>query len=223
MRNSPPVIRKSSVRPDMEASLKAGNKKESEIDEEWLQVDVNVKEKRDDSVLRIVLISDTHNKHEKLEMPEGDVLIHAGDFTNNGTEQEIKDFDSWLASLDYKHKIVVPGNHDTGTDEKALRRNNDNVEVTDVANAIVLRGEMVEVMGVRVLRLVGFWSKLRGGAEGESCWWNSLFWRRHRCLPLSSLDDRRRKSFRQTLRIPRAPRGCAQPDASQALGIRSCS
>ena len=150
MRNSPPVIRKPSARPDLEASLEAGNKKESEIDEEWLQVDVNVKEKRDDGVLRIVLISDTHNRHRMLDMPEGDILIHAGDFTNNGTEQEIKDFDSWLAGSDYKHKIVVPGNHDTGTDEKALRRNNDNVEVTDVANAIVLRGEMGEVMGLRV-------------------------------------------------------------------------
>ena len=68
------------------------------------------------------MISDTHNRHTALQMPEGDILIHAGDFTNNGTEKEIKDFGTWLASLDYQHKILVPGNHDTGTEGKALLR-----------------------------------------------------------------------------------------------------
>ena len=117
------------------------------------RVDIKLKEKRDDGTVRIVLISDTHNRHKMLEMPEGDILIHAGDFTNNGTEQEIGEFDGWLASLDYQHKIVVPGNHDTGMDEKALLvqdANQESVQVAELANATVLRGEMVEVMGLRV-------------------------------------------------------------------------
>ena len=118
------------------------------------RVDIKVKEKRDEGAVRIVLISDTHNRHEMLEMPEGDILIHAGDFTNNGTEQEIGEFDGWLASLNYEHKIVVPGNHDTGMDEKALRASQESVqEVTELANAKVLRGEMVEVKGLRVFGL----------------------------------------------------------------------
>ena len=122
------------------------NKKESKtVDEESVtQVDVKVAEKRDDGLVRIVLISDTHNKHEKLEMPEGDVLIHAGDFTNNGTEQEIREFDMWLASLNFQHKILVPGNHDKGTDKNALLRESENVQVTELENATVLRGVMVE-------------------------------------------------------------------------------
>ena len=82
------------------------------------QVQFTVKEKSE-GVIRIVLISDTHNLHRTLHMPEGDILVHAGDFTNNGTQKEIKDFDTWLAGLDYQHKILVPGNHDTGTEEKA--------------------------------------------------------------------------------------------------------
>ena len=54
---------------------------------EWVvPVKIYVKEKREDGVIRIVLISDTHNKHKMLELPEGDILIHAGDFTNDGTE-----------------------------------------------------------------------------------------------------------------------------------------
>ena len=127
---------------------------------EWLErVEINVEERRE-GVIRIVLISDTHNRHRTLQLPEGDIIIHAGDFTNNGTEKEIKDFDSWLASLDYHHKILVPGNHDTGTEEKALLRDGiqrgkqgERLEVTEVTSATVLRGEMVEVMGLKIFGL----------------------------------------------------------------------
>jgi predicted phosphodiesterase len=31
--------------------------------------------------MKIVCISDTHEKHKQLNLPKGDVLIHAGDFT----------------------------------------------------------------------------------------------------------------------------------------------
>ena len=131
--------------------------KSKTVDEELVpQVDRDMKEKREDGAMRIVLISDTHNKHKMLELPEGDILIHAGDFTNDGTEQEIREFDAWLASLDYQHKIVVPGNHDTGTDEKALLLQDgcqESVKVTELTNGTLLRGEMVEVMGLRVFGL----------------------------------------------------------------------
>ena len=62
--------------------------------------------------MRFVLVSDTHCTHERLDMPEGDVLLHAGDFTNSGNIQEISFFNEWLKKLDYKHKIVIPGNHE---------------------------------------------------------------------------------------------------------------
>ena len=73
-----------------------------------------------EGVVRLVLISDTHMLHRNLELPPGDILIHAGDFSNRGKEEEIKEFDAWLGELEYKLKVVVPGNHDTGTDAKAL-------------------------------------------------------------------------------------------------------
>ena len=75
-----------------------------------------------EGVLRLVLISDTHMQHRKLVMPKGDVLIHAGDFTNKGRVKDIKEFDSWLGELDYAHKIVVFGNHHTETDRRAIRK-----------------------------------------------------------------------------------------------------
>ena len=34
--------------------------------------------------LSIVCISDTHGKHRSLVVPDGDVLVHAGDITSKG-------------------------------------------------------------------------------------------------------------------------------------------
>jgi Icc-related predicted phosphoesterase len=62
--------------------------------------------------MRIVAISDTHNLHQSAQIPDGDVLIHAGDFTENGTLEEVLDFERFLRGLPHKHKILVAGNHD---------------------------------------------------------------------------------------------------------------
>jgi Icc-related predicted phosphoesterase len=64
--------------------------------------------------MKIVCISDTHGQHRQLVMPRGDILIHAGDMTVKGTILQINDCLDWLASLPYKHKIVIAGNHDFG-------------------------------------------------------------------------------------------------------------
>ena len=48
--------------------------------------------------VRFVCISDTHAQAEKIrtELPPGDVLIHAGDFTNTGTPNEVMQFNAFL-------------------------------------------------------------------------------------------------------------------------------
>ena len=51
-------------------------------------------------------------------IPEGDVLIHAGDFTRCGHLQEVKEFNTWLGTLPHKHKIVIAGNHELSFDQK---------------------------------------------------------------------------------------------------------
>ena len=43
-------------------------------------------------------------------------MIHSGDFTNTGKMSEVQDFDDWLGSLPHRHKVVVPGNHDSVMD-----------------------------------------------------------------------------------------------------------
>jgi Icc-related predicted phosphoesterase len=62
--------------------------------------------------MRLVLLSDTHNQQALLNLPAGDALVHAGDFTMGGTEAEIAAFGGWLAAQPHPHKIVVAGNHD---------------------------------------------------------------------------------------------------------------
>lgn len=62
--------------------------------------------------MRVVAISDTHGKHWDLELPEGDVLIHAGDFTSRGEKDEVADFNKYLGTLPFAHIIVIAGNHD---------------------------------------------------------------------------------------------------------------
>jgi len=62
--------------------------------------------------MKIVAISDTHNKHEKIVVPKGDVLIHAGDFSSHGTASELWTFLKWFAKLPHKHKLFIAGNHD---------------------------------------------------------------------------------------------------------------
>uniref|UniRef100_E9PZI5 Metallophosphoesterase domain containing 1 n=1 Tax=Mus musculus TaxID=10090 RepID=E9PZI5_MOUSE len=46
---------------------------------------------------RFVCVSDTHSRTDPIQMPYGDVLIHAGDFTELGLPSEVKKFNEWLA------------------------------------------------------------------------------------------------------------------------------
>ena len=67
--------------------------------------------------VRFVAISDTHTQHRQLpRVPDGDVLLHTGDFTNTGTLEEVQDFATWLATMPHAHKLLVPGNHDLSCD-----------------------------------------------------------------------------------------------------------
>lgn len=61
---------------------------------------------------RLVFLSDTHGLHDRITVPPGDILVHAGDCTNRGTLAQVSAFDDFLATLPHPHKIVVAGNHD---------------------------------------------------------------------------------------------------------------
>ena len=61
--------------------------------------------------MRVIHLSDTHGS--KVAVPDGDILIHTGDFSvGRGTTKDCIRFDQWMSELPHKHKILVPGNHD---------------------------------------------------------------------------------------------------------------
>lgn len=62
--------------------------------------------------MKIVCISDTHGMHRQITVPDGDLLIHAGDSLGQGTLEDLEDLDDWFASLPHRHKILIAGNHD---------------------------------------------------------------------------------------------------------------
>ncbi|KAF2233875.1 hypothetical protein EV356DRAFT_467755 [Viridothelium virens] len=68
--------------------------------------------------VRVVCISDTHTLTHA-SIPDGDLLIHAGDLTNNGTPSELHAQLTWLSSLPHPHKVVIAGNHDTQLDPRS--------------------------------------------------------------------------------------------------------
>lgn len=62
---------------------------------------------------RFVCVSDTHNAsplNGAFKLPRGDVLIHAGDLTNQGSLSELRRTVDWIEKADFEVKIVVAGN-----------------------------------------------------------------------------------------------------------------
>lgn len=63
--------------------------------------------------MRIVALADTHLYHDDLgRLPDGDVLVHAGDMLRFGTLDELESFVEWFLDQPQRTKIVVAGNHD---------------------------------------------------------------------------------------------------------------
>lgn len=67
--------------------------------------------------IRVVCISDTHAMIPE-DIPPGDILIHAGDLTNDGTIPNIQKQIDWISKLPHPHKIAIAGNHDTYFDPR---------------------------------------------------------------------------------------------------------
>ncbi|MCK5793113.1 MAG: hypothetical protein KAH12_00285 [Anaerolineales bacterium] len=62
--------------------------------------------------MKIVAISDTHGLRWSFNIPNGDVLIHAGDLINRGILDEVKDFNKFLGTLPHPHKVIITDYHD---------------------------------------------------------------------------------------------------------------
>jgi Icc-related predicted phosphoesterase len=64
--------------------------------------------------MRLILISDTHGQHDKVNLPEGDILIHSGDLTMSGSLDELAKVADWFKKQTdrYQQIVTIAGNHD---------------------------------------------------------------------------------------------------------------
>ena len=97
--------------------------------------------------LKLILISDTHCRHNDgtIEVPEGDFVIHCGDVSMNGKEDQIIDFCDWFGSLPHTHKIMIPGNHDFLFEKEYLKSKN----ITDSRGIHLLIDNGIEIEGIK--------------------------------------------------------------------------
>jgi Icc-related predicted phosphoesterase len=93
----------------------------------------------------IIAISDTHNHHHKLQLPKGDILIHAGDYSNIGTREDTINFLEWFSAQPHKHKIFIAGNHDFYAERKRQE-----FRALLPANVHYLENELVTILGLKI-------------------------------------------------------------------------
>lgn len=94
--------------------------------------------------MKFVHISDTHGF--EVPVPDGDVLIHTGDFSRGrGRREDCIALEQWLSRLPHKHKLLIPGNHDgicewSVTEARML-----------MPSVRLLIDEVMEIDGIRIM------------------------------------------------------------------------
>ncbi len=121
--------------------------------------------------MRVVFISDTHNFHEKIAVPGGDLLIHSGDATTFGTPEQIEHFNAWFAGLPHSRKIFVAGNHD-----RLFETDNDRARALLDDSIDYLQDSFVVIGGMKIYgspwqpRFFDWAFNLQRGAEMAAKW-----------------------------------------------------
>jgi len=99
--------------------------------------------------MKVVLISDTHEKHGQIKLPEGDLLIHCGDWTNKGSLDAMNSFLKWFSAQPFQYKIFIGGNHELGLDVGPTR-----VKKLDLINSfnnlIYLENSSTIIDGIKI-------------------------------------------------------------------------
>lgn len=79
--------------------------------------------------MRIIFISDTHSLHSLMsnnvesfiDPQETNILVHSGDCSNRGRQNEVQDFVYWFQNLKgFDDKVFIAGNHDFAFEHRNL-------------------------------------------------------------------------------------------------------
>ena len=130
---------------------------------------------------RFVFISDTHGLHNKMihPLPDGDVLVHAGDMCSHGTIPEVGRINCWFHSLskDYDKIICIAGNHDWPFEiqpslaEEILKSRIDNL-VYLLDSEFVYKG--IKIYGSPITPTFYNWAFMKDRGEKIKDTWNKI-------------------------------------------------
>ena len=129
----------------------------------------------------ITAISDTHGRHDEVEglCPSADLLIHAGDFTRFGKEEDLHSFKEYLdfQRSRFKAIVIVNGNHEC------------NAVWADAAKAVLEAGNGDLDMGADIHFLKDELVELTVGKSNQSSpkrmriWGTQFYWPMRRACP----------------------------------------
>lgn len=100
--------------------------------------------------MKVVCIADTHGNERGIVLPEGDLLVHAGDWTVFGNTQQLNRFAQWVEEIAPNYPagvVLVAGNHDVGLDPKkapGMYKFNEGL-ITRIPNVHYLNDSSVDV------------------------------------------------------------------------------
>jgi Icc-related predicted phosphoesterase len=102
--------------------------------------------------MKLCLISDTHERHRELNIDPCDVLIHAGDFTNLGSQKAHYDFVNWFENQPAKYKCLIGGNHDLHLHSSPYTRDNFILDIDEFKKhgIVYLKDSWVDIHGIRI-------------------------------------------------------------------------
>ena len=101
---------------------------------------------RNDTEIRVTVISDTHGQHDDIDLPASDLLIHCGDMfdLSNRTPGQIAQMDAWFGRQKFERILYTGGNHDRVLEAELARR------AQPMQNAYFLRDEAIEFRGLTI-------------------------------------------------------------------------
>lgn len=120
------------------------------------------------NTIRVVCLSDTHEAHDYIDVPGGDLLLHCGDLSFQdrgelGSKGRLETFNSFLGSLPHKRKVFIGGNHDQVLVDLGRK------EVQKImTNAIYLENSEVTLEDLGGLRIYGSPTSPRGGSGNKA-------------------------------------------------------
>ncbi len=125
--------------------------------------------------MKLVCLSDTHGDHHQVEVPHGDVLVHAGDVTAHGTEQDFLDFLDWFDAFPHPNKLFVAGNHDRFLEQlpdRALEHVSDRSVIWLNDSGITIDG--IKFWGSPITLRFHNWSFMRDPGDDIATHWEQI-------------------------------------------------